>query len=92
MTLDELGTQRTGRIEAVRANGPIGQRLLDMGFLPDAEVLVERIAPIGEPLWVRVCGSQVALRRCEAESVVIHACDPAPAAPSEAADEKGARS
>ena len=69
MKLSQLGRQDAARVVGVQAPGPIRQRLMDMGFLPDAEIRVERVAPAGEPLWIRVCGAQVALRRVEAEAV-----------------------
>ena len=51
--------------------GAIRQRLLDMGILPDTRIEVERVAPSGDPIWIRLQGFQMALRRVEAESIAI---------------------
>ena len=69
MTLSELKVKQRGNIKSVRVSGPIGERIMAMGIFPNQGIIVERVAPSGEPLWVRVCGSQVALRRSEAECV-----------------------
>jgi Fe2+ transport system protein FeoA len=71
MTLSNLKPGQVGEVTEVRAHGAIRQRLLDMGILPGAIVKVERLAPNGDPVWIRLQGSQLALRRHEAESVGI---------------------
>ena len=71
MTLDQLSANDRGTVTEIRASGPIRQRLMDMGLLPAAEITVERFAPTGEPVWIRVCGGQVALRRSEARTVIV---------------------
>jgi len=57
------------RVERVDAVGAIRRRLLDMGFLPGTELRVERRAPSGDPLWLRMDGFQVSLRKAEAAAV-----------------------
>jgi Fe2+ transport system protein FeoA len=42
-----------------------------MGMLPGVDVQVERVAPMGDPLWIRLKGIQLALRREEAWGVVL---------------------
>jgi ferrous iron transport protein A len=58
-------------VTQVNARGAIRQRLLDMGMLPESRVEIERVAPAGEPIWLRLHGTQLALRRGEAEAVVV---------------------
>ncbi len=71
MTLLKLEPGEEGRVKQVNAEGAIRQRLLDMGLLPDVTLRVERLAPTGDPIWISCKGSQLALRRKEAESVLI---------------------
>ena len=68
----DLQPGESGSVTHVNAAGAIRQRLLDMGILPDARVEVERIAPAGEPVWIRLDGTQLALRRLEARSVLVN--------------------
>ncbi len=71
MKLSGLDPRRDGVVREIRATGAVRQRLMDMGFLPRTTVRMERVAPTGEPVWVRICGGQVALRRNEADAVVL---------------------
>ncbi|MBN1944523.1 MAG: metal-dependent transcriptional regulator [Bradymonadales bacterium] len=70
-SVTDLVPGREGRIRQVRAQGAVRQRLLDLGLLPEVVVRVERVAPTGDPIWISLQGSHIALRRCEAESVLI---------------------
>ena len=75
MRLSELGAHQEGIVRDLRATGTVRQRLMDMGFMPDTEIMVERVAPTGAPVWVRVCGSQVALRNGEADTIEVERAD-----------------
>jgi DtxR family Mn-dependent transcriptional regulator len=73
-TARPLATLRPGqraRVSQVNSGGAVRQRLLDLGLLPDVGVVIERVAPAGDPLWINVDGSQLALRRREAEAVLV---------------------
>jgi DtxR family Mn-dependent transcriptional regulator len=71
VSLFQLKPGQLATVRRVDALGPIRQRLLDLGLLPGTEVEFERSAPSGDPIWVRLQGSQVALRRKEAEAVFV---------------------
>lgn len=66
-----LGMGRKGVIKSVTADKVIRQRLLDMGLLPNCEVIKERDALGGDPIWVKVGDIQLALRRNEAEAITV---------------------
>jgi Fe2+ transport system protein FeoA len=51
--------------------GAIRQRLLDMGIMRGSEVLVERRAPLGDPIEVAVKGCHLAIRESEASYIEI---------------------
>jgi len=71
MSMSSLMPGKQGRITHVGSSGAIRQRLLDMGLLPDVLIKMERTAPTGDPIWVSTQGTQIALRREEAESVLV---------------------
>ena len=71
MSVYDLKPGEDGKVTQIKGGGAIRQRLLDMGILPDVQIQMERVAPNGEPVWIKLDGSQLALRRCEAESVII---------------------
>ncbi|MCK5795732.1 MAG: metal-dependent transcriptional regulator [Deltaproteobacteria bacterium] len=72
-TLSDLAVGEHGRVLQVLGQGAIRQRLLDMGLLPGALVTLERRAPLGEPLWIRLQGFQLSLRSEEARAIVLAA-------------------
>ena len=59
----------------MNGTGAIRQRLLDMGILPKHLVEVERVAPAGDPIWIRLEGYQLSLRRAEASSILVAICE-----------------
>jgi Fe2+ transport system protein FeoA len=46
-------------------------RLLDLGFTPGEEVTVTHLAPLGDPLVIRVRGALLALRKREAAWILV---------------------
>lgn len=71
--LTQVGKGRRCRIRKHRARGAIRQRLLDLGFVPNAEVEMIRCATLGDPLEMRVGDYYVTLRRREADLIDVHA-------------------
>ncbi|MBO7662783.1 MAG: ferrous iron transport protein B [Clostridia bacterium] len=71
MTLNELKTGQSARIEAVGGDGALRQHFLDMGMLPGVEVTVTRLAPLGDPMELRIHGYELTLRLADAERIQI---------------------
>ena len=59
-------------VALVQADGPVGRRLLDLGFVPDTPVRVLRRAPFGDPVVYELRGMRLCLRRSEAARVTVH--------------------
>ena len=53
------------------AHPDTSRRLFDLGFAPGAEVVVVRRAPMADPVIFRIAGSEMALRRAQAECVLV---------------------
>ena len=69
--LSELGPPEKARIIRVGGKGGIRRRLLDMGVVTGAVVEVERVAPLGDPVQIKVKGYSLALRKEEAENIQV---------------------
>ena len=41
------------------------------GVIPQTTVAVERVAPMGDPIWIRLKGYQLSLRKSEAANVYV---------------------
>jgi ferrous iron transport protein A len=68
-TLDQLPLGGRGRITTLDGDDPLTQRLLEMGLLEDEEVEVVGVAPLGDPIEVRLRDYRLSLRRREAARV-----------------------
>ena len=69
--LGELPVGSRARALEVQGGGKHQRRMLDMGFVPGAEVAVVRKAPLGDPIEYRIKGTAVALRREDADTVLV---------------------
>ncbi len=70
-TLDRATTGATVHVVRVQGDDPIARRLVDLGFRPGTTVLVERVAPFGDPVQYRLHNYRLALRRSEARRVIV---------------------
>ena len=69
--LGELPVGSRARVAEVKGGGKHQRRMLDMGLVPGAEVTVIRTAPLGNPVEYRVKGTAIALRRSDADTVLV---------------------
>jgi len=69
--LSEMEPRERGVIFRVGGRGEIRRRLLDMGVVTGTEVMVKRVAPLGDPVEVSVKGYDLALRKEEAEKIQV---------------------
>ena len=60
-----------GRVRRVEGQAELQRRLAELGILPGARVELVRVAPLGDPLEVRVRGTLLTLRRREAACIEI---------------------
>lgn len=69
--LSNLKPGERGIISKVGGKGQVRRRLVDMGLVYGSEVDVERVAPLGDPVEIRIKGYHLALRKEEAASVQV---------------------
>ena len=67
--LEELKPKERGKVVKVAGKGSVHRRLLDMGLVTGAEVEVERVAPLGDPMQVKIKGYHLTLRKEEAANI-----------------------
>ena len=71
MTLDKLDIGGSGVITAVGGEGALRCRLLDMGLIPRTKVTLQKVAPMGDPIEIRVRGYELTLRIEDAKKIEI---------------------
>ena len=75
MTLRELKVGQFARIETVGGEGALRQHFLDMGVIPGAEVALVRLAPLGDPMELRIHGYELTLRLADAAHIGVTPID-----------------
>jgi len=45
--------------------------LMEMGCIPGEPVLVEMIAPLGDPLAIKIAGYYLSIRKADAEKILV---------------------
>lgn len=58
------------KIDSLGLEGVMRRRLLDLGFVPGAEVEVVRKSPLGDPIAFRVSQTTIALRKEESSKIL----------------------
>ena len=71
MALGKLPLGQEAVITAVGGEGALRCRLLDMGLIPKTKVRIEKIAPLGDPLELRVRGYSLSLRKGDAGKIEV---------------------
>lgn len=70
-SLDQLRPGQCGRISAIQGDDALVQRLMEMGLIEGETIELLRVAPLGDPLEIRLGDYRLSLRRTEAARVLI---------------------
>ena len=60
-----------GEVVQVKAQGPVRQRLLELGFIRGARLRVEKLAPLGDPMELVIKGYHLSLWRDESACILV---------------------
>ncbi|MBQ9881766.1 MAG: 50S ribosome-binding GTPase, partial [Synergistes sp.] len=69
MTLRDIAVGKTAKVTNVGGQGALRQHFLDMGVIPGAEVTVVKLAPMGDPMELRIHGYELTLRLEDAAKI-----------------------
>ena len=69
--LSSVKPGQTVKVERLSGGGAVRRRIMDMGIIKGATVLVRKVAPLGDPIEVSVRGCELTLRREEADCVEV---------------------
>lgn len=70
-TLKEVKVGGTARVVKLHGEGAIKRRIMDMGITRGVEIYVRKVAPLGDPMELRVRGYELSIRRSDAEMIEI---------------------
>ena len=70
-TLKDVKVGDTVKIVKLHGEGAVKRRIMDMGLTKGVEVYVRKVAPLGDPVELTVRGSELSLRKADAELIEI---------------------
>jgi ferrous iron transport protein A len=68
-TLKDIPAGQTAKVLKVNARGSMRKRIMDMGLTRGCTVEVRKVAPLGDPIEVCLRGSELSIRKSEAETI-----------------------
>lgn len=71
VTLRDLKPGEKGLVEKVAGEGAVKRRIRDMGMTTGSLVEVVRVAPLGDPIDVKLKGYHLSLRKEEAQDIQV---------------------
>ena len=71
MTLDNLRVGESARVTAVGGQGALRQHILDMGVIPGSVVTLTKLAPLGDPMELKIHGYALSLRKADAARIEV---------------------
>lgn len=70
-SLLDLPLGEHAEIASIDCERRLSRRLMEMGLLPGTRVRVVRVAPLGDPIELRVRNYSLSLRRAEAAKIAV---------------------
>ena len=70
-TLRDAAVGETVKVVRLHGEGAVKRRIMDMGITKGPEVYVRKVAPLGDPVELKVRGYELSLRKADAEMVEV---------------------
>jgi Fe2+ transport system protein A len=70
-TLKEVKPNETVKVIKINCSGALKKRVMDMGITKGVQVTVRKVAPLGDPIELRVRGYELSIRKSEAENIIV---------------------
>ena len=70
-SLADLAVGQQAEIVSIDSERRLSRRLMEMGLLPGTRVRVVRVAPLGDPIELRVRNYSLSVRRAEAAKIAV---------------------
>ena len=70
-TLRDVKVGETCVVKRVHGEGPVRRRIIDMGITKNVEILVRKVAPMGDPMELNIRGYELSVRKGDAEMVEV---------------------
>ena len=72
-TLREVKIGETAKVVKLHGEGPVKRRIMDMGITKGAQIRVDKVAPLGDPVDLTVRGYHLSLRKSDLDKIEVQA-------------------
>ncbi len=70
-TLRDLKVGESATVVKLHGEGAVKRRIMDMGITRGTEVLIRKVAPLGDPVEITVRGYELSLRKADAAMIEV---------------------
>ncbi len=69
--LSDLKVYEKAKVRQIVGQGQLRRKLLDMGIVSGSEIEIVKLAPLGDPVGVKIKGYHLSLRKEEAKQILV---------------------
>jgi len=69
--LSELRPKEKAKVQKITGQGALKRKFLDMGIIPGSDLEVIKVAPLGDPIDIKIKGYHLSLRKDEAKDILV---------------------
>jgi ferrous iron transport protein A len=70
-TLGDVAVGETCVVKRLHGEGPTKRRIMDMGITKGVEILVRKVAPLGDPMELNIRGYELSVRKSDAQAIEV---------------------
>ncbi|MDO4378473.1 MAG: FeoA family protein [Erysipelotrichia bacterium] len=70
-TLKDVKIGQSCTVAKLHGEGAVKRRIMDMGVTKGVEILVRKVAPLGDPIEVTIRGYELSIRKEDAEKIEV---------------------
>lgn len=70
-TLKDAKVGERWTVARLHGEGPVKRRIMDMGITKGTEILVRKVAPLGDPMELNIRGYELSIRKSDAGMIEV---------------------
>ena len=70
-TLGDAKIGETVTVVKLAGEGAVKRRIMDMGITKGTQLMIRKVAPLGDPIEVNLRGYELSIRKSEAENILL---------------------
>ncbi len=70
-TLKDIKVGETCKVTKLHGEGALKRRIMDMGITKGTDIMVRKVAPLGDPMELNIRGYELSLRKADAELIEV---------------------